>query len=58
MEKEAEDLAYFAKRAREEVVRAVTCENNVAASAHLTMAAEYKNRISRLAILIEIAERG
>ena len=43
---EIEDRAYYAKRAREELVRAATCEDNAAARAHLDLAALHRKRAS------------
>ena len=46
---EIEDRTYFTQRATQELIRAVTCENNAAAKAHLDMAAEYTRRADKLA---------
>ena len=36
--------SYFRQRARKELEMAITCENNAAALAHLTLADEYRKR--------------
>jgi hypothetical protein len=41
---ESENRIYYAQRAREERQRAVICEDNSAALAHLRMAEEYDRR--------------
>jgi len=46
---ENEERAYYARRAREEQVKALTCEDNAAAKAHLDMATEYRKRAEGLA---------
>ena len=47
---ESENLIYYAQRAREERQRAVTCEDNSAALAHLRMAEEYDRRAQDIAM--------
>lgn len=46
---EIEDRAYYARRAREELIKAATCEDNAAARAHLDLAGEYQKRLAALA---------
>lgn len=52
------DTEYFARRAREERDRAIICEDNSAAIAHLKMADEYERRatgeIPRVAIVVDL----
>ena len=48
---ESENRIYYEQRAREERQRAVVCEDNSAALAHLRMAEEYDRR----ALSIEMA---
>lgn len=38
------DRTYFLRRAKEERIKAITCECNAAARAHLDMATEYDRR--------------
>ena len=49
-----EESAYYAQRAREELVRAATCEDNAAAKAHLDLAALHRKR----AVEIEARREG
>ena len=42
------DRPYFLHRAREERERAVICEDNVAAIAHLSLANEYEKRAAEI----------
>jgi hypothetical protein len=45
---ESENRIYYAQRAREERQRAVICEDNSAALAHLRMAEEYDRRAQNI----------
>jgi hypothetical protein len=47
---EGENRIYYAQRAREERQRAVICEDNSAALAHLRMAEEYDRRAQSIAM--------
>jgi len=45
---EIENRVYYAQRAREERQKAVVCEDNSAALAHLRMAEEYDRRAQEI----------
>jgi hypothetical protein len=47
---EGENRIYYAQRAREERQRAVICEDNSAALAHLRMAEEYDRRAQSIGV--------
>jgi len=46
---DADERAYFTRRALEEQQTAATCEDNAVAKAHLQMADEYRKRADQLA---------
>jgi len=48
-ELEIDDRAYFAHRARQEIMKAANCENDEVARAHLKFANEYQKRGAEIA---------